>query len=378
MRKTIMIIAGETSGDLHGGSLASALKEAQPQLRLIGLGGKNMIRAGIESYRNIDDLSIVGLGEVISNLGKFKALFRLLVEKLDSEKPDCVVLIDYPEFNLRFAQEVKKRKIPLVYYISPQVWAWRKGRVKIIKMTVDKMVVVFKFEEEMYRKEGVDVEFVGHPLLDVVKPRFSKDEFIRNNRLDGEKKTVALLPGSREIEVVRNLPTMIRAASLIKKGFDEDVQFVIAKVVGVKDEIYEGILKSHDFETTIIEDCPYDCVNISDVVLAASGTATLETAILEKPMLVIYKVSLLTWLMGRVLVKIPNTGLVNIVAGERIVPEFIQFNATPQKIATEAISLLSSSEKSNEIKAKLKTVKDNLGSPQASKRTAQIILDLIR
>ena len=378
MRKTIMIIAGETSGDLHGGSLASALKEAQPQLRLIGLGGKNMIRAGIESYRNIDDLSIVGLGEVISNLGKFKALFRLLVEKLDSEKPDCVVLIDYPEFNLRFAQEVKKRKIPLVYYISPQVWAWRKGRVKIIKMTVDKMVVVFKFEEEMYRKEGVDVEFVGHPLLDVVKPRFSKDEFIRNNRLDGEKKTVALLPGSREIEVVRNLPTMIRAASLIKKGFDEDVQFVIAKVVGVKDEIYEGILKSHDFETTIIEDCPYDCVNISDVVLAASGTATLETAILEKPMLVIYKVSLLTWLMGRVLVKIPNIGLVNIVAGERIVPEFIQFNATPQKIATEAISLLSSSEKSNEIKAKLKTVKDNLGSPQASKRTAQIILDLIR
>jgi len=373
-----MIIAGETSGDLHGGSLASALKEAQPQLRLIGLGGKNMIRAGIESYRNIDDLSIVGLGEVISNLGKFKALFRLLVEKLDSEKPDCVVLIDYPEFNLRFAQEVKKRKIPLVYYISPQVWAWRKGRVKIIKMTVDKMVVVFKFEEEMYRKEGVDVEFVGHPLLDVVKPRFSKDEFIRNNRLDGEKKTVALLPGSREIEVVRNLPTMIRAASLIKKGFDEDVQFVIAKVVGVKDEIYEGILKSHDFETTIIEDCPYDCVNISDVVLAASGTATLETAILEKPMLVIYKVSLLTWLMGRVLVKIPNIGLVNIVAGERIVPEFIQFNATPQKIATEAISLLSSSEKSNEIKAKLKTVKDNLGSPQASKRTAQIILDLIR
>lgn len=378
MRKTIMIIAGETSGDLHGGGLASALKETQPELRLIGLGGKNMIRAGIESYRNIEDLSIVGLGEVISNLGKFKALFRLLVEKLDSEKPDCVVLIDYPEFNLRFTQEVKKRKIPLVYYISPQVWAWRKGRVKIIKMTVDKMAVVFKFEEEIYKKEGIDVEFVGHPLLDVVKPRFSKDEFIRNNRLNGDKKTVALLPGSREIEVIRNLPTMIEASSLIKKRFGEDVQFVIAKVVGIKDEIYEGILKSHDFETTIIEDCPYDCVNISDLVLVASGTATLETAILEKPMLVIYKVSLLTWLMGRVLVKIPNIGLVNIVAGERIVPEFIQFNATPQKIATEAISLLSSSEKSNEIKAKLKTVKDKLGSSQASKRTAQIILNLIR
>ncbi len=384
-----MIIAGETSGDLHGGGLASSLKEIEPSLKLIGLGGEKMMRAGVESYRNIEDLSVVGLGEVLSNLKKFKAVFKLLVERLDSEKPDCVVLIDYPEFNLRFANEVKKRSIPLIYYISPQVWAWRKGRVKIIKKTVDKMLVIFKFEEELYKKEGIDVEFVGHPLLGVVKPQFSKDEFIRRQGLDGNKKIVALLPGSREIEVVRNLPTMIDAASLIKKKLGEDVEFVTAKIPTIKDEIYGDIIKRCNLTLKVVEGYPYDCVNISDLVLVASGTATLETAILERPMLIIYKVSLLTWAVGKMLVKIPNIGLVNIVAGERIVPEFIQYDATPKKIADEAISLLSSPQKLNETKIKLKTVKEKLGVPQASpvrnrisngasKRAAQIVLNLLQ
>lgn len=378
MHKKIMIIAGEVSGDLHGGTLASSLKESEPNLRLIGLGGEKMMRAGVESYRNIEDLSVVGLGEVLSNLKKFKEVFRLLVEKLDSEKPDCVVLIDYPEFNLRFAKEVKKRKIPLVYYISPQIWAWRKGRIKIIKKTVDKMLVIFKFEEELYRKEGIDAEFVGHPLLDSVKPQFSKDEFTKKEGLSGGKKIVALLPGSREIEVIRNLPTMISAASLIRKRFGEDVKFVIAKIPAIKDEIYENIAKECGFPIAIVEGYPYDCVNVSDLVLVASGTATLETAILEKPMLIIYKVSFLTWLFGKMLVKIPNIGLVNIVAGERVVPEFIQFDATAPNIANEAIFLLSSPQKLSEIKTKLKTIKEKLGATQASKRATQIVLEQLR
>lgn len=373
-----MIIAGEASGDLHGGALASSLKELRPDLRLTGLGGEKMMRAGVESYRNIEDLSVVGLGEVLSNLKKFKAVFRLLAEKLDSEKPDCVVLIDYPEFNLRFAREVKKRRIPLVYYISPQVWAWRKGRIKIIKKTVDKMIVIFKFEEELYKKEGIDVEFVGHPLLDVVKPQFSKDEFSRREGLNGNKKIVALLPGSREIEIIRNLPIMIDASFIIKKRFGKDVKFVIAKVPAIKDEIYKNIVKRCGFPIAIVEGYPYDCVNASDLVLVASGTATLETAILEKPMLIIYKVSLLTWLVGRMLVKIPNIGLANIVAGEKIVPEFIQFDATAQKIAEEAISLLSSPQKLSEIKTKLIKIKEKLGNSQASKRAAQIVLSLLQ
>ena len=374
MPKTIMIIAGEASGDLHGSSLASSLKAIDPDLRLIGMGGEKMIKAGVESYQNIEDLSVIGLGEVLSNLGKFTAVFRFLVGRLDSEKPDCVVLIDYPEFNLRFAKEAKKRNIPVIYYISPQIWAWRKGRVKIVKKFIEKMMVIFAFEKEFYEKEAVAAEFVGHPLLDVVRPRFSREEFLKLQGLADNKKILALLPGSRQIEVIRNLPVMLKAAGIIKNKFGEDVQFVIAKPKEIKGEIYAEILKDCVLKPKIIEDYPYDCVNAADLVLVASGTATLETAILEKPMLIIYKVSFLTWLVGKMLVKIPDIGLVNIVAGARIVPEFIQFDATAEKIADEAIGLISSPEKINEIKINLRAVKEKLGGPGASRRAARSIL----
>ena len=374
MPKTIMIIAGEASGDLHGSSLASSLKAIDPDLRLIGMGGEKMIKAGVESYQNIEDLSVIGLGEVLSNLGKFTAVFRCLVGRLDSEKPDCVVLIDYPEFNLRFAKEAKKRNIPVIYYISPQIWAWRKGRVKIVKKFIEKMLVIFAFEKDFYEKEAVAAEFVGHPLLDVVRPRFSREEFLKLQGLADNKKILALLPGSRQIEVIRNLPVMLKAAGIIKNKFGEDVQFVIAKPKEIKGEIYAEILKDCVLKPKIIEDYPYDCVNAADLVLVASGTATLETAILEKPMLIIYKVSFLTWLVGKMLVKIPDIGLVNIVAGARIVPEFIQFDATAEKIADEAIGLISSPEKINEVKINLRAVKEKLGGPGASRRAARSIL----
>lgn len=394
--KTIMMIAGEASGDLHGSSLAASLKAIDPGLRLIGMGGEKMIRAGLESYQNIEDLSVIGLGEILSSLGKFTAVFRFLVGKLDSERPDCVVLIDYPEFNLRFAKEAKKRGIPVIYYISPQIWAWRKGRVKIVRKFVEKMLVIFAFEKEFYEKEGIAAEFVGHPLLDVVKPRLSREAFLKLHGLDENKKTLALLPGSRQTEVARNLPIMIKAAGIIKNKFGGDVQFVIAKPKEIKGEAYEEILKLNTPSPLpsplrgeggvrgnvsgykIIEDCPYDCVNAADMVLVASGTATLETAIMEKPMLIIYKVSFITWLVGKMLVKIPDIGLVNIVAGERIVPEFIQFDATAEKIANEAIGLISSPDKINETKARLRAVKEKIGGPGASGRAAQKILAVIQ
>ncbi len=396
MPKTIMMIAGEASGDLHGSSLAASLKAIYPGLRLIGMGGDKMVKAGLESYQNIEDLSVIGLGEILRSLGKFKAVFRLLAEKLDSERPDCVVLIDYPEFNLRFAKEAKKRGIPVIYYISPQIWAWRKGRVKTVRELIKKMLVIFAFEKEFYEKEGIAAEFVGHPLLDVVKPRLSREEFLKLHGLDDSKKTLALLPGSRQTEVARNLPIMIKAAGIIKNKLGGNVQFVIAKPKEVKGSIYEEILRRDNPSPLpsplrgedgargyvsaykIIEDCPYDCVNAADLVLVASGTATLETAILEKPMLIIYKVSLLTWLAAKMLVKIPDIGLVNIVAGSRIVPEFIQFDATPEKIADEAIDIISSPDKINETKAKLIAVKEKIGGPGASVRAAEIILSVIQ
>jgi len=377
MPKTIMMIAGEASGDLHGSGLAASLKAIDPDLRLIGMGGEKMIKAGVESYQNIEDLSVIGLGEVLSNLGKFMTVFRCLAGKLDSEKPDCVVLIDYPEFNLRFAREAKKRNIPVVYYISPQIWAWRKERIKIVKKFVDKMMVVFSFEKEFYGNEGIQAEFVGHPLLDVVKPHSSREEFLKEQGLANHKKTVALLPGSRQIEVIRNLPVILKAAEIIKNRSGDDIQFVIAKPGEIKGAIYEGILKDCGLRPKMVEGCPYDCVNAADLVLVASGTATLETAILERPMLIIYKVSLLTWLVGKMLVKIPNIGLVNIVAGVRVVPEFVQFDATPEKIADEAMTLLSSPEKINEIKTKLRAVKERLGQAGASNRAARSILAML-
>ena len=368
-----MMIAGEASGDLHGSSLALALRELEPGVKLIGMGGDKMVEAGLQSFQDIQELSVIGFLEVLSNLKKFKAAFNTLVEKLASERPDCVVLIDYPEFNLRFAKEAKKRGIPVVYYISPQIWAWRKGRVKTVKKFVDKMIVVLGFEKDFYAKEGVEVEFVGHPLLDSVRPVFKKNEFLRENGLDPAFKTIALLPGSRLTEVERNLPIMLKAAKRIKDRFG-DSQFILAKPAEIKASVYEKILKRAPLKPAVAEGYPYDCINAAELVIVASGTATIETAILEKPMLIIYKVSFLTWLIGKMLVKIPNIGLVNIIAGEGIVPELIQFDATPSKIASEASSLLSSPEKMKAMQLRLAAVKAKLGEAGASRRAAQIIL----
>ncbi|MDD5311129.1 MAG: lipid-A-disaccharide synthase [Candidatus Omnitrophica bacterium] len=377
MPKKIMIIAGEASGDLHGSSLVLALKELEPDVKLVGMGGEKMIKAGLRSFQDIKDLSVIGLLEILSSLKKFKDAFNLLAGKLDSEKPDAVILIDYPEFNLRFAKEAKKRGIPVIYYISPQIWAWRKGRVNIVKKYVGKMIVILKFEKDFYAKEGVDVEFVGHPLLDVVKPSFGREEFLKKYGLEPAFKTIALLPGSRLTEIERNLPIMLKAAKRIKDRFG-DTQFILAKPPEIKASAYEKILKKSPLKPAVAEGHPYDCINAAELVLVASGTATVETMILEKPMLIIYKVSLLTWLVGKLLVKVPNIGLVNIIAGEKIVPELVQFDATPSKISSEVSSLFSSLEKMGAMKVRLAAVKAGLGGPGASRRAAEIILKQLR
>ncbi|MFA6356946.1 MAG: lipid-A-disaccharide synthase [Candidatus Omnitrophota bacterium] len=353
MPKKIFIIAGEASGDLHGSNLVLALKGLSPDTVFSGMGGPLMVKAGVRSFQDISELSVIGLGEVLSSLGKFKAVFRMLVEKLEEEKPDCVILIDYPEFNLRFAREAKERGITVIYYISPQIWAWRRGRVKIIKRSVDKMIVILGFEKDFYAKYGISAEFVGNPLLDSVRTLCPRDEFLEQHGLDASKKTVAILPGSRRGEIEKNLPVMAEAAEMIKEKLGGGVQFMVAKFGG---------------EYNI-----YDCMNAADVVLVASGTATLEAAILEKPMIVVYRVSFLTWLFGKLLVRIPFIGLVNIVAGEKVVPEFVGFRVEPGKIADEAVSILLSPARSKSIKTRLAAIKGKLGMPGASKRAAEII-----
>lgn len=372
--KKIMIIAGEASSDLHASNLVTSLKEILPDIKFFGLGGEKMQKAGVELIYNLVDLAVVGFFEVLKNLTKFKEIFNQTLERLDQEKVDLVILVDYPGFNLRLAKEVKKRNIPIIYFISPQIWAWGKNRITLIKKLVDKMIVVFKFEEDLYKRYGIDVEFVGHPLLDIIKPASSPQEFERMLGISGQDKIITLMPGSRVNEVSRHLPIMLGAAEEIFQNWpDKKIQFLVAQAPGLSNALFKIVKNNASLPITVIKDKNYDCLNISDLALVCSGTATLETAIMEKPMVIVYKISALTALLLKPMLKITDIGLVNVVAGKRIVPECIQNKARANLIAQEALAILSSPEKITEIKKNLISVKQKLGLPGVSRRTAEII-----
>jgi lipid-A-disaccharide synthase len=375
--KRILIVAGEPSGDLRGAELISSLKEVLPQIDVVGVGGIEMLKAGARLYYNITNLAVVGFIEVLRNVGKFRKIFKLLTDKLNNDNIQAVVLIDYPGFNLRFAREAKKRNIPVIYYISPQVWAWGERRIELIKKLVNKMIVVFKFEEELYRKNGIDAEFVGHPLLDVVKPNSEPTQLKRTLGIPPEKRIIALLPGSRKREVKRHLPVMVKASKIIQNHFPQ-MQFLVLKSSVIKEKKIIKILRNAKLAIKIVKDKTYDCLNISEFVLTASGTATLETALMKKPMIVIYKTSFLTYLILKPLIKIPNISLVNVVAGKRIVPEFIQYRARAKPIANKAIEILSITELRLKIKRELSILRDKLGEDGASRRAAKIISEFLR
>ena len=376
MPKKIVIIAGESSGDFHGSSLIYALKKINPSLEVCGIGGERMRQAGAQLYFDTSFLSIIGFTDVLKNLKKIKRLFSSLLEKIDADPPEACVLVDYPGFNLKLARELKKRKIPVIYYISPQIWAWWKGRIKTIKQVVDKMIVVFKFEEALYRDNGVDVSFVGHPLLDIASPTASREEFLNKVGLSSQNKTIGLVPGSRKTEVERILPILLESARLIKQKLPQ-TQFALLKAPGIAYHLYKTKMKKFDLPLVLCENQTYDFLKPCDFVLVASGTATLETAIMEKPMLIVYKVSFLNWLIARLLIRLPFIGLVNVVAGKKIVPEFIQYRADPKLIAEAAIETLNNQGKLAKIKAELQNVRASLGNPGASERAAEIILKII-
>jgi lipid-A-disaccharide synthase len=374
MHKKIFIIAGEPSGDLAGANLIAALRSQSPDVEFIGTGGELMERAGCKLVHKIGKLSVIGFAEVIKKLPRYRHLFNALLHILTEERPDAVILVDFPGFNIRFAKKAKGLNIPVIYYISPQVWAWAKGRVETLKKVVDKMLVLFEFEDNLYRKHGINSIFVGHPLVDAVKPAMSKEEALKRFGLRTGLKTVALLPGSRHSEVKKVLPIMLEAARLIKNQCG-DLQFILIKSPIVNINLYKDIMK--DFSVNIVEENRYDAMNSADLALVASGTATLETALLGVPMVLVYKVAFLTWLIARVLIKIPYIGLVNIVAGERVVPEFIQFGARPKRIAAACVDLLRSGEKTRLMKSQLAVVQKKLGPPGASQRAAGEIIQFL-
>ena len=373
--KHLFIICGEPSGDLNAANLAQAIKKINPETKISGVGGALLRQAGAETFCDIKDLAVMGLFDVLKKLPKFLKLEKLILEKIAQEKPDCLILVDFSGFNLRLAKEINK-KIPVFYYISPQVWASRTGRIEIIKKYIHKMIVIFKFEQEFYGKHGIEADFVGHPLLDIVKPTMTKEEFQNRFQLPQAKTTIALLPGSRKQEIENILPVMLKTSALIQNKI-KDVRFVIAKAPQVDQDIYERICRGFDIKLKIVEGKTYDCLNIADFCLVCSGTATLETAIMQKPFVVVYKMGWLNYLLYRPQVKVPYIGMVNIVAGKKIVPEFIQFHACPKEISQQVLEILRQNSAMERMKIELSQIKSSLGENGASSRAANIILNYL-
>jgi len=370
--KRILILAGEPSGDLHASNLIRELKKLSPDIEIFGTGGDKMEAAGAKILFHLRDLAVTGLFDVIKSLPKLKKAQSILLSKIREEKTDLIILVDYPDFNLRFAKKAHKLGVPIIYYISPQVWAWRKGRIKTIKKYIKKIFVIFKFEEELYKKAGVPVEFVGHPLLDIVPKR---GQFPLGTVPTPGGETIALLPGSRNGLVKMHLPIMLGAAKLISDKLP-DVRFLISKSLSVDKKMYDvGAIHELPLHFTIVEGDTYDIINASDAVIVTSGTATLETAILEKPMVIIYKLPILEYLIAKPLLVLKHIGLVNIVAGREVVPELIQFKATPKIIAKNLIDIMTDKQKYGEIKNNLLAVKNSLYPSGASQRAADAILN---
>lgn len=379
MTKHIIIVAGEASGDMHAAHLVNELKSLNQNLIFSGLGGPQMRSAGVTLYEDLTQIAVVGFLEVLKHYKKFKEAFNLILSKIDEVKPSAIILVDYPGFNLRLAVAAKKRypSLKIIYYISPQVWAWKANRVKWIKRSVDKMLVLFEFEKKFYARFDMDVTFVGHPLIDEINVKIPRKEFLESFGFEEHKLTISLLPGSRLKEVEGHLPLMLKTAQLLNKELPR-VQFFVIKAPSISKELIEKQIRQFpDITIKVIEDQNHDAVFASNACLVASGTATLETAILQTPMIIIYKTSFLTWVLAKFFIKIPYIGLVNVIAGKRIVPEYLQYEATPKKILRELKNILISEEKVRTIKEELEKVKESLGPSGASRRAAQEVLKII-
>jgi lipid-A-disaccharide synthase len=376
--KDIFIIAGENSGDLHGSNLVRELLKMDPTLRISGIGGNQLQQAGVNLIANIvDRLAIIGLTGVLWNAERIIRLYIKVLRFFDSVKPAAVILIDYPGFNFKVMRAAKKRGIKVVYYIMPQVWAWHQSRINTLRDLTDRMLVVFPFEKKLCEVNGMkQVRYVGHPLLDVMNLTMTKDEVFEKFGFDPDKKLIGLLPGSRKPEIDRLLPCMVGAAERIKKAMP-DVQFALPRASTIKPELIQYYLSTSDVEIKVVDAFRYNVRSTMDFALVKSGTSTLETAILNCPMVIIYKVSFLAWLIGKSVVKLPFIGLVNIIAGEMIVPELLQNEATPMNIAEKTIELLKDKKQLENIRFALRQIKDKLGGGGASRLAALEVLEVI-
>jgi lipid-A-disaccharide synthase len=373
--RRIMIVAGEASGDIYGADLVTEALKLAPDLHFFGIGGARMRESGVETLVDSSVMAVVGLVEVVKHFDVISSAFKSLKQIILDSPPELLILIDYPGFNLRLAKVARKAGVKVLYYISPQIWAWRQGRVKKIARLVDHMAVILPFEAPFYQQAGVPVTFVGHPMLDLVNVTLDRSAAAASFGLDPSRNIVGLFPGSRRNETERLLPVIIAAAGRLKERFP-DIQFILPLASTLNSDDIVPLLSAAGLDVTITSERIHDMIRACDAVISVSGTVTLEIALVGTPMVIIYKLAPLTYQLAKRLVKVPNIGLCNIVAGETVVQELIQDQANPSAIAAEIGRLLTDQAYNAKIVRKLGEVRVKLGHGGASSLVARLALDL--
>jgi lipid-A-disaccharide synthase len=380
--KKIMIVTGEASGDLHGANLVRALRSQCTEISFCGMGGTELASLGVEILCDADKVSVVGITEVFSHLKDIFTALSILKRRMISDPPDLLIIIDLPDFNLILAKKAKKLGIPVFYYIAPQVWAWRSGRVRTIKRRVDKLGVILPFEENYFKQKGVDTEYVGHPLLDTVKTTLTRDDFLQKYDIGADQRCIGLLPGSRKKEIITLLPYFLGAAELLQKNKKKlnSLVFLIpqASTITRKDLDDAGLADCQEqLNIKVITDDRYNMMSVCDGAVAASGTVTLELAILKIPMVVVYKLTNITYFLGRLLVKLDHFSLVNLIAGKTAVPELLQHEVTAANIAQKLATLIGETEEREQTLSDLHEVRIRLGERGASEKAATVAQELL-
>ena len=370
----LLVSCGEPSGDLYAAELVRHLRAARPGLDVFGLGGERLAGLGASLFADVRELAVVGLVEVITHLRRLRALLDRLTDEVERRPPDAALLVDYGGFNLRLAARLHQRGVPVVYYVSPQVWAWRRGRVRTIRRTVRRMLVIFPFEEPLYREAGVPVRFVGHPLVDLARPAADSSGFLRAHGVDPHRPVLAVLPGSRAKEIAYNLPPTVEALRLVAARAPH-VQFVLAAAPSVDTAPIRAALG--DLPVTVIGGAAHAILGACTAAIVASGTATVEAALLGAPMVVVYRLSALTYHLGRPFVSVPHYAMANLIAGRRLVSELIQGGFTGAAVAAEALRLLEDAGARARMKEGLGEVRRRLGEPGASARAAEEVGDVL-
>ena len=371
----LLLSCGEASGDLYAGALVEALRRREPDIDVFGLGGERFAAAGGRLIADFHGMSVTGLAEALSVIPRSIATLRKLTKAAREQKPHALVVIDYPDFNFRLMRLIKKQGIPVVYYISPQLWAWRQGRIKLMKRSVDRVLPIFPFEADLYKRHGIDVRFVGHPLIDIAKPRLMRDAFLKKLNLDPGKPVLALLPGSRKNELERLAPVIASAVPAIAARVP-GLQFVVARAPNLNDGLFEpfglsGVtIRIADVQTD-------DVLNACDAVVTASGTATVQTALHGKPMVVLYKLSPATYRICKGPARVDMYAVVDLIPSHHTMVELIQDACTPEAVAAEAVRILTDEPYRSEMAAALDDVRRQLGGPGASDRAAQAILEMV-